>query len=73
MSFSSSRAKTIFGAKEAYQAWAIEWQMATGRLLMANSKTRELGKEKMVDAIERKVEMEEDKKADERVERGEES
>lgn len=72
MSFSSSRAKSIFGVKEEYDLWAIEWQTVTGRLLMVSSKTREFGEEKLRDAQERIVEMKEEQE-NERSEGGEES
>lgn len=39
-----------------YFAWAIEWQRATGRILLTKEKTREAGLEKLSDADKRETE-----------------
>ena len=47
------RAKKSFGSLRDYNAFAVEWQKATGRILMSDDRTKELGIEKMEDADKR--------------------
>lgn len=44
-----TKSKRTLGVRDFY-AFAVEWQRVTGRLLMTQERTREAGKEKLIDA-----------------------